>query len=95
MRGDADVDVAVAAVFSDVAQRIRRAGRPIAAPRSNGVADDWVAAAVKRQRLVGPHRCSRQRHVDAGRVGLRCLHGSRQTLGILLRKDRLLIQLVV
>lgn len=95
MRGHADVDVAVARVLDDVAQRISSAGSPVAAPGANGVTDDWVANGVKSKRLVRPQRCPGQRHVDAGRVGLRCLHGSSQALGILLREDGLLVELVV
>lgn len=95
MRSKTNIDVAIACVLYDVAQRICRTCCPIATPVSDGVSDNRISILVKCQRLVCPHRCSRQRHVDASWVGLWCLQCACQAFSILLVEDRLLVKLVV
>ena len=89
------IHIAIAGVFDNVALVVRNACSPISTVVTNHLADDRVAVAVERQCLVGPHRRTGQRHVDAGRVSLRRLQRTLQTLGILLGEDGLLVHLVV
>ncbi len=95
MRGVGVVDVPVTGVLDNVALVVRGAGGPVATVVANHLAGGRVAVGVKRQGLVGPHRCAGQRHVDASRVCLRGLERAVNSLSVLLREDGLLIHLVV
>ena len=95
MRRVGQVDVVVASVFDNVALVVASACRPVAAIVTNYLTNHRVAVGVKCQCLVSPLRCAWQHHVNAGRVSLRRLQGALQTLRILLRKDGLLVELVV
>ena len=88
-------DVAVGRIFDNVSDVIQRACSPVATVGAQGVSNCRVAVGIKAQRFVGPQGSAWQRHVDGGRVSLRCAQCTLQTFGILLRKDGLLIHLIV
>ena len=88
-------DVAVGRIFDNVSDVIQRACSPVATVGAQGVSNCRVAVGIKAQRFVGPQGSAWQRHVDGGRVSLRCAQCTLQTLGILLRKDRLLIHFII
>ena len=88
-------DVAVGCVFDNVSDVVQRACSPVATVGAQGISDCRVAVGIKAKRLVGPQAGAWQRHVDGGRVSLRCAQCTLQTLGILLCEDGLLIHLVV
>jgi hypothetical protein len=95
VRDNANVNVVVAGVLDQIALVVRSASGPVATVVADLLASCWVAISVKRQRLVGAHACTGQRHVNGGRVCLRRLQCAGQTLGILLGEDGLLIHLIV
>ena len=95
MAGVRIVDIAVAGVFDNVALVVCNTGSPVATVVTNHLACGGVAVGIKGQRLIGPDRCSGQGHVHRGWISLWCLQCAGNTLGILLGKDGLLIELVV
>ena len=95
MLNDTLPDVAVGCVFDDVSDVVQRATCPVASVRSNKLCGCRVASCIKRQHLASSHRCTGQCHVDGSRVSLRCAQCTLQTFGILLRKDGLLIHLII
>jgi hypothetical protein len=88
-------DVVVGCVFDDVSDVVKRAACPIATIGAQGVSNDWVAISVKAQSLVSTQTGPWQSHVNRGRISLRCAQRTLQTFGILLRKDGLLIHLII
>jgi len=89
------VDIAVACVLDNVALVVRDTSRPVATVVTDHLACGRVAVGIKGQRLVGPYSCPGQSHVHSGWVCLWRLQSPDQAFRILLRKDGLLIQLVV
>ncbi len=89
------VDIAVACVLDNVALVVRDTSRPVATVVTDHLACGRVAVGIKGQRLVGPYSCPGQGHVHSGWVCLWRLQSPDQAFRILLRKDGLLIQLII
>lgn len=88
-------DIAVGCVLDDVSDIVQRATGPVATVSAQGVSNNWVAIGIKAKRFVGTQGGAWQRHVDRSGVSLWRTQCTLQTFGILLRKDCLLIHLVV